>query len=74
MNLDKQLITMVFQNLLSNAVKYSLKDGHVSLKVEKEGEKIVMKVSDDGMGIPEQEQKGIFTKLFRVENAKADVA
>ncbi|MBN1332033.1 PAS domain S-box protein [Candidatus Dojkabacteria bacterium] len=67
---DPQLLTIIFQNLLSNAIKYSNNNGRVGLTVKKEKSGILIKISDAGIGIPKHQQKGIFQKLFRADNAK----
>jgi two-component system phosphate regulon sensor histidine kinase PhoR len=69
-NLDNKLMFMVFQNLLSNAVKYTSNKGKVSLNIIKKAKNIEITISDTGMGIPQEQQKYIFTKLFRADNAK----
>ena len=73
MNLDKKLIYIVFQNILSNAIKYTPVGGMVKLQIIKKARKVEILVSDNGIGIPKNQQKYIFTKLFRADNVrKAD--
>lgn len=67
---DSKLLTIVFQNLLSNAVKYSYPKGHVNLSVKKTKDSILIKILDNGIGIPENQQDKIFTKLFRADNVR----
>lgn len=66
---DPQKIRFVFDNLLDNAVKYTPSGGTVSLDLHPKGEVIEVVISDSGIGIPESEQKNIFTKFFRASNA-----
>src|SRR3989339_46232 len=66
---DKNLFRLVFQNLISNAIKYTPDKGEVSCKVEKKDENILIEVEDTGIGIPKDQQKRIFEKLFRADNA-----
>lgn len=70
--LDPRLVRIIIQNLLSNAVKYTKEGGKVKIKIEKREneEDIIIEVSDNGIGIPQRQQKNIFTKLFRADNAK----
>ena len=70
MNVDPRLIRMVFQNLLSNAVKYTPGQGTVKVGVVVKGDELQVSVSDTGLGIPEDQQGHIFTKLFRADNAR----
>lgn len=67
---DKRILCTIFKGLLSNAVKYGYEGGNVWLDIKKQGSDIIIKVSDDGQGIPKKEQSKIFTKFFRAENVK----
>ena len=57
------MISTVYRNLLQNAVKFSLRDSEVITKIEKdnEGGKIILSVSDSGIGIDEETQDALFT-------------
>ncbi len=79
---DENLIEIILQNLLSNAVKYSQPGGQVEIeyRLVKKGELIggrkivrpslLVRVRDQGLGIPKTQQHEIFTKLFRADNAR----
>lgn len=69
---DGQLLTIVFQNLISNSVKYSREGGWIDVSVETKKGYLLIRVSDNGIGIPEQQQEQIFSKLFRADNAVED--
>jgi len=66
---DPDKIKHVFNNLISNAAKYSNQGGTVELKYEKKGDRLVISVRDEGLGIPKDQQDKIFSKLFRANNA-----
>ncbi len=69
--IDPKLLHIVFQNLITNAVKYTPIGGKIEFTVSFESKKtILIKVSDTGYGIPKNQQKKIFTKLFRADNAR----
>lgn len=68
--LDQDLTRIIFQNLLSNAVKYTPDGGSVSLDVVREKNHILIKVADTGHGIPKHQQRQLFTKMFRADNAR----
>lgn len=66
---DKQMFRNVIINLLSNAFKYSPDLGTVCLKTYPSEGNILIEISDQGIGIPVQEQKHIFERFFRANNA-----
>jgi PAS domain S-box-containing protein len=68
--LDPDLTRIVFQNLLTNAIKYTPKGGSVSLQIDCDGKYIMIKISDTGYGVPKNQQKQLFTKLFRADNVR----
>jgi signal transduction histidine kinase len=61
---DKDLLDIIIRNLLSNAVKYTHRGGRISILLKDKtnnGEGILVKVCDNGIGIPETKRKYIFT-------------
>ena len=70
-NVDPRRISMVIENLISNAIKYMRDDnesGYISIELSKESSKFLFNIADNGVGIPEKEQKKIFKKFFRADN------
>ena len=67
---DQERLGMIFQNLIENALKYTIKEGTITVKAEARPRDLLISVTDEGIGIPVQEQKNIFSKFFRAENAK----
>ncbi|MBL0342780.1 MAG: HAMP domain-containing histidine kinase [Bacteroidetes bacterium] len=67
--LDKNLTRNICINLLSNAIKYSNEGSRIDFKTIHENDKIVLEVTDHGIGIPESEQQHIFERFFRAGNA-----
>lgn len=69
---DPKLLRMVFQNLVANSVKYTNEGGHIGIAVssDKANNELHFTVSDSGIGIPKNQQKNIFAKLFRADNAR----
>ncbi|MFB0533647.1 MAG: ATP-binding protein [Anaerolineae bacterium] len=61
----------VFMNLVSNAVKYTPAGGSVAVRAWSEDNQIKVKVSDTGIGIPEEALPRIFDEFYRAKNAKA---
>ena len=70
---DVHLLEMAVNNLVSNAIKYTPDGGTVHITFEIHSANYAIIVSDTGIGIPEEEQEKIFTKIYRASNAKADV-
>jgi len=66
---DKKVLYHVLSNLLSNAVKYSAKQVEVTVSSELKENRAIIKVSDNGIGIPASEQEFIFDRFFRAHNA-----
>lgn len=66
---DANKLSLVIQNLLDNAIKYSPKDSEINIKVSSDSEKMKMQISDHGIGIPEEQQKNIFERFYRAQNA-----
>lgn len=68
--IDASKIRQVFDNLISNAVKYSHIGGKVELGCEKkDGDNLIIFIKDNGIGIPKYQQKRVFSKFFRGDNA-----
>jgi len=66
--LDEERISIVLQNLLDNAFKYTPKSGNVTLSLIPKENEVEIVVADDGIGIPEEDKKKIFSKFFRGYN------
>ncbi|MES2948373.1 MAG: PAS domain-containing sensor histidine kinase [Pseudomonadota bacterium] len=65
---DEQLLRHIFDNLLSNALKYSPQGGEVRFSVRREGAAMVFQVSDQGIGIPQDELGDLFASFHRASN------
>ena len=55
---------------MSNAIKYTYPGGKISIETAEEKENLMIKISDNGCGIPISQQDKIFTKFFRSDNAR----
>jgi signal transduction histidine kinase len=67
-NVDRQLLERVLTNLLSNAIKYSPENGSIELELTTEGDKILLKVKDNGIGIPLKDKQQLFSSFYRASN------
>ena len=65
------LIYRLLFNLTENAVKYNRPGGSVRLSVTPEPEKLLIRVSDTGRGIPERFQRSVFQPFFRVDKSRS---
>lgn len=68
-NLDPKLLSHILINLLSNALKYSEENQDIHMQIGKMADMVFFVISDDGIGIPLKEQKNLFERFFRAENA-----
>ena len=67
---DALIYRLIF-NLTENAVKYNQPGGSVRVSVTQELEKLLLRVSDTGCGIPEEYQRSIFQPFFRVDKSRS---
>ena len=67
---DALIYRLIF-NLTENAVKYNRQGGSVRVSVTQEPEKLLLRVSDTGCGIPEEYQRSIFQPFFRVDKSRS---
>ena len=67
---DALIYRLIF-NLTENAVKYNRQGGSVRVSVTQEPERLLLRVSDTGCGIPEEYQRSIFQPFFRVDKSRS---
>lgn len=66
--LDRKLMRQIINNLVSNAIKYSAESTVVRVKLEYTDEDVILKISDEGIGIPEADQPHLFEPFHRAAN------
>jgi signal transduction histidine kinase len=66
---DAKLVRHVLENLLSNALKYSPEGSTVRFEVARDGDFVVMVITDRGIGIPEEDRARLFDGFHRAKNA-----
>jgi len=72
-NGDPVRLRQMIGNLLENAVKYTPSGGQVCLEANSEDSQIILRVLDDGPGIPPSDQPYLFDKFYRASNIPTDV-
>lgn len=68
LNLDQNLLRNCLMNLISNAIKYSGEHTLIEFSTEINEDRYVFSVKDNGIGIPEEDQSGLFQPFFRAHN------
>ncbi len=68
---DKVKISLAISNLVENAIKYNFPDGWVRVSLNADHKYFFIKVSDSGIGIPEDVQDLIFERFYRVDKARS---
>jgi protein-histidine pros-kinase len=66
---DPHRLGQAIDNLLSNAIKFTLSGGWIEVRLHRRGDMAVIDVEDSGLGIPEEEQKRLFDRLYRASSA-----
>jgi two-component system, sensor histidine kinase and response regulator len=67
---DPDEMEIIFNNLISNAVKYNVHGGRVDCNISEEDDKIIISVSDTGIGMSKEETANIFQDFYRIKNQK----
>lgn len=61
----------LLKNVIENAIKYNYENGHVWIDISAEKENLLIKIKDDGIGIPQDDQKRVFERFYRVDKARS---
>ena len=69
---DRERVTQVMMNVVSNAIKYTPDGGKIEVSAGKlDSGRVWLEVSDNGIGIPKQDQGRIFERFYRVDKARS---
>lgn len=71
-NVDKGRMEQVLDNILLNAIKYSPDGGRIALVLSRSDSQVVLRISDQGIGIPEQGRDQLFERFYRGSNVPAN--
>lgn len=66
---DEKILDLVLGNLLNNAIKYSPENTSIDFNIVAKKDEFIFEIIDAGIGIPLKDQKHIFERYFRAENA-----
>jgi len=66
---DEKIVELALSNLVHNAIKYSSENTTIDIDIKQNDEVTIFMVKDNGIGIPKKDQKNIFNRYFRAENA-----
>lgn len=68
---DQVKLSLAFSNLIENAVKYNVDDGWIIVSLNADHKYFYVKVSDSGVGIPEDCQEQVYERFYRVDKARS---
>jgi signal transduction histidine kinase len=68
---DVTRMRQVFANLLDNAIKYTPASGQVTVQTRREADSVIVRVRDNGIGIPLAEQEKIWDRLYRGDKSRS---
>ena len=70
--MDSRLIIQVIINILDNAIKYTPKDSMITITTEKQKDKAIISIADNGAGIPDELKERVFDMFYTGANKMAD--
>ena len=62
---------VVVENLIENAIRYAGEGATVRIEARHEGDRLVLRVADDGAGVSEEDLPRLFERFFRADRARA---
>lgn len=68
---DRERLTQVMMNVVSNSIKYTPDGGIIQVSAGREGSRVWLEVSDNGIGIPKADRNRIFERFYRVDKARS---
>ncbi len=67
---DELMLMRLFINLISNAISYNKEGGHVKVELSRKGKRIIGKISDNGIGISQENINKIWSRFFQVDPSR----
>lgn len=66
---ERDRVAQVTANLISNAIKYSPGGGRVAVAARRQGDRVLVSLTDEGIGIPGDQRERVFSRFFRVDSS-----
>ena len=70
-DIDTDPMIQVLDNIMNNAVKYSPDGGTITGRLRLTGSHVIISISDQGMGIPKEDLRKVFSRFYRVDGARS---
>ncbi|NGQ96017.1 HAMP domain-containing histidine kinase [Brevibacillus sp. SYP-B805] len=67
---DEDLLSQVWTNLIHNAIKFTPNGGTIGIYLEQHGREVTIRISDTGIGIPEEDQSRIFERFYKADKSR----
>ncbi|MCW8090418.1 ATP-binding protein [Alteromonas sp. ASW11-130] len=64
---DRARLSQIFSNIIHNAAKYTDRNGQISISVEQEASLVVVRITDNGLGIPQERLPDVFNMFTQIE-------
>jgi len=68
---NRALLQRAFMNLIENAINYSKKKGEITVKLEQKDHQKIIKIIDNGIGIPQDKLDKVFERFYRVDKSRS---
>jgi signal transduction histidine kinase len=68
---DRALLTQMLVNLVENAIRHCPRQTHITLNLEQDQDDVVVSVSDNGPGIPQEEWTNVFRRFYRLDSSRS---
>lgn len=68
-NGNRNALSIMIRNLVDNAIKFTSEGGNINISTERSGTDVVLRVSDTGQGIPQNEKYKVFERFYRVKKS-----
>ena len=70
-NSSPKLLHMIVYNLVDNGIKYNKENGYVKINIKDAADKVIIKIKDNGIGIPSDSVDRIFERFYRVDKSRS---